>query len=264
MPVAVERSRPPAEVRAPADAVQAEKFLTEARARTRGCGRGRRSLSSRRCAPMPALGNTRSRSKAAGSRWSSTANGAALAGIHHPRVQHPRPEAVPAPAGEHPRRVVPGTAVRAVQRPRLPGQSWSLVRLVRRHPPDRAAPDASGAIGIDWGVTADATATDPAYDLPYWGTGNGAPPNWPKPSGAWPGGAGRAGRPSRRYRRAAGSRRIHKKAARQNTHAARLWASRSLTTTRRSRWRTSSRSSWPGPPWPAKPRTRRSVRRSGN
>src|SRR5262249_44198480 len=32
-----------------------------------------------------------------------------------------------------------------------------------------AAPEVSGAIGIDWGASTVATTTDPAYDLPYAG-----------------------------------------------------------------------------------------------
>ena len=90
------------------------------------------------------------------------------------------------------------------------------------------APDADGGIGIDWGVTTTAAATDPAYDLPYGGHRKRCAAELAKaqrkmarrrrqrgqaPSGGY-----------RRARRAAAE--LHKKAQRQNTHTARMWAKR--------------------------------------
>jgi putative transposase len=92
----------------------------------------------------------------------------------------------------------------------------------------RAAREVSGAIGIDWGVSAVATTTDPAYDLPYEG--------YRKRCAAAQAQAQRrmarrrrprGQAPSNGYRRAKREAAwIQKKAARQNTHAARLWARR--------------------------------------
>jgi putative transposase len=103
---------------------------------------------------------------------------------------------------------------------------WYASFVVRR--PVETTPEVAGAIGIDWGVSTVATATDPAYDLPYQG--------YRKRCAA---GLAKAQRRMARRRRprgqaqSAGYRRarreaakIHKKAARQNTHVARLWARR--------------------------------------
>ena len=88
------------------------------------------------------------------------------------------------------------------------------------------APEADGAIGIDWGVTTTATTTDPAYDLPYAGYRKRCAAELAK-----------AQRRMSRRRRARGqsqsdgylrarreAARLHKKAQRQNTHEARTWA----------------------------------------
>jgi putative transposase len=89
-------------------------------------------------------------------------------------------------------------------------------------------PEASGAIGIDWGVSTVATTTDPAYDLPYAGYRKRCAADLAKAQRRMArrrrprGQAGSNG--YRRARREAA--RIQKKAARQNTHAARLWARR--------------------------------------
>jgi putative transposase len=103
---------------------------------------------------------------------------------------------------------------------------WYASFVVRR--PVETTPEVPGAIGIDWGVSTVATATDPAYDLPYEG--------YRKRCAA---GLAKAQRRMARRRRprgqaqSAGYRRarreaakIHKKAAQQNTHTARLWARR--------------------------------------
>jgi putative transposase len=101
---------------------------------------------------------------------------------------------------------------------------WYASFVVRR--PVEPAPAADGAIGIDWGVTTTATTTDPAYDLPYHGhrrrcaaelaraqrkMARRRRPRGHAPSGGY-----------RRARREAA--RLHKRAQRQNTHAARVWA----------------------------------------
>ena len=92
----------------------------------------------------------------------------------------------------------------------------------------RAAPEVSGAIGIDWGITATAITTDPAYDLPYQGYRKRCAAGLAKAQRRM----ARRRRPrgqaqSAGYRRAKKeAARIQKKAARQNTHAARLWARR--------------------------------------
>ncbi|WP_410871784.1 RNA-guided endonuclease InsQ/TnpB family protein [Nocardia sp. A7] len=89
-------------------------------------------------------------------------------------------------------------------------------------------PAAEGRIGIDWGVTTTATTTDAAYDLPYVGHRRRCAAELAKaqrkmarrkrPSGA---------APSKGYQQARRqAARLHKKAARQNTHAARVWARR--------------------------------------
>jgi putative transposase len=92
----------------------------------------------------------------------------------------------------------------------------------------RAAPDVSGAIGIDWGVSTVATTTDPAYDLPYEGYRKRCAASLAKAQRRM----ARRRRP-RGQAKSAGYRRakreaaqIQKKAARQNTHTARLWARR--------------------------------------
>lgn len=85
--------------------------------------------------------------------------------------------------------------------------------------------DEGGSIGIDWGVTTTATTTDPAYDLPFGGhrrrcaaelakaqrrTARRGRPRGHSPSGGY------------RHARLVAAR-LHKKAARQNIHAARIW-----------------------------------------
>jgi putative transposase len=103
---------------------------------------------------------------------------------------------------------------------------WYASFVVRRAL--EAAPVADGGIGIDWGVSTTATTTSPAHDLPYTGyrrrcaaelaraQRNMARRRRP-----------RGHTPSNGYQRARReAARLHKKAARQNTHAARVWARR--------------------------------------
>jgi putative transposase len=98
--------------------------------------------------------------------------------------------------------------------------------------PAAHAPEAAGAIGIDWGVIATATTTDPAYDLSYGGYRKRCAAELAKAQRRT---ARRArlrggklhGPQSRGYREAERqAAKIAKKAARQNTHAARVWARR--------------------------------------
>jgi putative transposase len=103
---------------------------------------------------------------------------------------------------------------------------WYASFVVRR---ERVpAPEADGAIGIDWGVTTTATTTDPEYDLPYGGHRRRCAAE-----------LARAQRRMARRRRSRGqsqpkgyqrarreAAKLAKKAARQNTHTARMWARR--------------------------------------
>ena len=88
------------------------------------------------------------------------------------------------------------------------------------------APDAAGSIGIDWGVTTTATTTDPAYDLPYGGHRKRCAAELAKTQRRMARRRRQRGQaPSNGYRRARrDAAKRHKKAARQNTHAARVWA----------------------------------------
>jgi putative transposase len=90
------------------------------------------------------------------------------------------------------------------------------------------APDAAGSIGIDWGVTTTAATTDPAYDLPYGGHRKRCAAELAKAQRTMARRRRQRGQaPSsghRRARREAAE--LHKKAQRQNTHTARMWAKR--------------------------------------
>ena len=142
---------------------------------------------------------------------------------------------------------------------------WYASFVVRRD--TVAAPDVDGAVGVDWGVKTTAATTDAQFDLPH------ARPPQAVRRRAGQGAAKMARRrrpqgpaPSKGYltakRQAA---RIEKRAARQNTHDARAMGQAGRRRpSRRSRSRTSSRSSWPSPAWPAKRPTRRSARANGN
>lgn len=103
---------------------------------------------------------------------------------------------------------------------------WYVSFVVRREP--EPAPEVSGGIGIDWGVTVTATTTDPAYDLPYGGHRRRCAAELAKAQRRMARRRRRRGRPAsagyRQARRQAA--RLYKKAARQNAHSARVWARR--------------------------------------
>jgi putative transposase len=90
------------------------------------------------------------------------------------------------------------------------------------------APEVVGGIGIDWGVTVTATTTDPAYDLPYGGYRKHCAAELAKAQRKMARRRRQRGQaPSAGYRRARReAAKLQKKAARQNTHAARIWARR--------------------------------------
>lgn len=101
---------------------------------------------------------------------------------------------------------------------------WYASFVVRR---DQAhAPEADGAIGIDWGVTTTATTTDPAYDLPYLGHRKRCAAELAKAQRKMSRRKRPKGHPnSKGYQRAKRqAAKLHKKAARQNQHTSRLWA----------------------------------------
>jgi putative transposase len=85
-------------------------------------------------------------------------------------------------------------------------------------------PEAAGSIGIDWGVTTTATATDPVYDLPYGGHRKHCAAELAKAQKRMARRRRQRGQvPSNGYRRARReAAKLHKKAARQNTHTARV------------------------------------------
>lgn len=101
--------------------------------------------------------------------------------------------------------------------------------VTRQAVPAKAA---TGAIGIDWGVKAPATTTDPAYDLPYLGHRKRCAAEVARAQRKMARRARRHGRKlhgpqSKGYHRAARqAARAQKKAARQNQHDGRVWARR--------------------------------------
>jgi putative transposase len=103
---------------------------------------------------------------------------------------------------------------------------WYASFVVRRAV--APAPAAPGAIGIDWGVTTTATATDPSFDLPYHGHRRRCAAELARAQRKMSRRRRPRGHtPSRGYRRARReAARLHKRAQRQNTHAARVWARR--------------------------------------
>lgn len=103
---------------------------------------------------------------------------------------------------------------------------WYASFVVRRQA--QPVPDAVGKIGIDWGVTTTATATDSAYDLPYRGHRRRCAAELARAQRTMARRRRPRGQaPSKGYQRARiKAARLHKKAARQNSHEARLWARR--------------------------------------
>jgi putative transposase len=103
---------------------------------------------------------------------------------------------------------------------------WYASFVVRRD--TDTLPEADGKIGIDWGVTVTATTTDPNYDLPYPGHRKRCAAELAKSQRKM----SRRRRPrgqkqSKGYLRARrDAAKISKRAARQNTHTARVWAKR--------------------------------------
>ena len=100
---------------------------------------------------------------------------------------------------------------------------WFASFVVRRDV--EAAAEVEGSIGIDWGVPATATTTDPIYDLPYLGHRKRCAAELAKAQRKM----------SRRYRRGPTTSngykhakreaaKLHQKAANQNKHAGRVWA----------------------------------------
>ncbi|MDT7605678.1 MAG: putative transposase, partial [Pseudonocardiales bacterium] len=100
---------------------------------------------------------------------------------------------------------------------------WYASFVVRRDV--GSVPEADGSIGIDWGVSTTATTTDPAYDLAYGGHRKRCAAELARAQRRMARRRRRRGQaPSKGYlraRRQAAT--LHKKAARQNVHAARQW-----------------------------------------
>jgi putative transposase len=102
---------------------------------------------------------------------------------------------------------------------------WYASFVVRRDV--EPAPEVHGAIGIDWGVTTTATTTDPTYDLPFGGHRRRCAAELAKAQRKMARRHKRGFAPSNGYQRARHqAARLHKKAARQNTHAAHQWVQR--------------------------------------
>lgn len=102
---------------------------------------------------------------------------------------------------------------------------WYASFVVRRDV--EAAPDADGAIGIDWGVSTTATTTDAAYDLPFGGHRRRCAAELAKAQRKMSRRHKRGVAPSAGYQRARRqTAKLHKKAQRQNTHTARTWVQR--------------------------------------
>ncbi|MGI5148259.1 RNA-guided endonuclease InsQ/TnpB family protein [Plantactinospora sp. CA-294935] len=101
---------------------------------------------------------------------------------------------------------------------------WYASFVVRRE--ITPAPDVEGAIGVDWGVTTTATTTDPAYDLPHLGHRKRCAAELAKLQRRMARRRRTKGAPpSNGYLRAKRqAAKLAKKAARQNTHDARVWA----------------------------------------
>lgn len=100
---------------------------------------------------------------------------------------------------------------------------WYASFVVRRTTQD--APDATAGIGIDWGVSTTATTTDESFDLPYAGYRRRCAAELARAQRKMAR-RRRTGRPqSNGYRRAKReAARLHKTAARQTQHDARVWA----------------------------------------
>lgn len=106
---------------------------------------------------------------------------------------------------------------------------WYASFVVRREAdPAPEATGSTGSIGIDWGVKTTATTTNPDYDLPHLGYRRRCAGELAKAQRKMARRRRAKGQPqSKGYRDAARqAAKLHKKAARQNTHASRQWAKR--------------------------------------
>jgi putative transposase len=103
---------------------------------------------------------------------------------------------------------------------------WYASFVVRRK--IEQTPEAPGAIGVDWGVTTTATTTNPAYDLPHLGHRKRCAAELAKVQRKMARRRRPKGHaPSTGYRRAKRqAAELNKKAARQNSHSARMWGKR--------------------------------------
>src|ERR1035437_1832969 len=100
---------------------------------------------------------------------------------------------------------------------------WFASFVVRRDV--EAAAEVEGSIGIDWGVPATATTTDPIYDLPYLGHRKRCAAERAKAQRKMSCRYRRGQTTSNGYKRAKReAANLHQKAANQNKHAGRLWA----------------------------------------
>ncbi|MDH6679910.1 putative transposase [Rhodococcus sp. LBL1] len=101
---------------------------------------------------------------------------------------------------------------------------WYASFVVRHDVP--AVPEASGGIGVDWGVTTTATTTDSGFDLPYLGHRKRCAAELARVQRKMARRHTGKRRPqSRGYERAKReAAKLHKKAARQTEHDARVWA----------------------------------------
>ena len=132
-------------------------------------------------------------------------------------------------------RLPKGTAIPVVWSRELPSEPtsvrvyqdslghWYASFVVRRDV--EPTPAVAGTIGIDWGVTTPATTTDPAYDLPYAGHRRRCAAELAKAQRRMARRKRARGQaPSVGYQQARKVKaRIEKRAARQNTHTARVW-----------------------------------------
>ncbi|MDH6680490.1 putative transposase [Rhodococcus sp. LBL1] len=101
---------------------------------------------------------------------------------------------------------------------------WYASFVVRRE--DSSVPQGVGGIGVDWGVTTTATTTDAEFDLPYLGHRKRCAAELARAQRKMARRHnGKRGPQSRGYDRARReAAKLHKKAARQTEHAARVWA----------------------------------------
>jgi len=101
---------------------------------------------------------------------------------------------------------------------------WYASFVVRRDV--EQAPAADGGIGIDWGVTTTATTTDPVFDLPFGGHRRRCAAELAKAQRKMARRRRPRGQaPSTGYQRTRrDTAKLHKRAQRQNTHTARVWA----------------------------------------